>query len=51
MFIHTIRWEGNDVDIKKWTPWSVLIYSVSAGIVLYMFVWLCEIGHAWIWGY
>ena len=51
MFIHIIRWEGIDVDLEKWTFWDVLIYGASTGIVLYMFIWLCELGHAWIWNY
>ena len=51
MFIHTIRWEGNNVDIKKRKYWGALIYSASAGITLYIFLWICELGHAWLWGY
>ena len=51
MFIHNISREGNNVDIKKWTPWVALIYGASAGIGFYIFLWLCELGHAWIWSY
>ena len=51
MFIHNISREGNNVDIEKWTLGGVLIYGASAGIMLYVFLWLCELGHAWIWGY
>ena len=51
MFIYIISWEGNNVDLKKWTPWGALIYGASAGIMLYIFLWLCEIGHAFVWGY
>jgi hypothetical protein len=51
MFIHNISREGNNVDIKEWTPWKALVYGASAGIMLYIFLWLCELGHAWIWGY
>ena len=37
--------------MKKWTYWGALIYGASAGTMLYIFLWLCELGHAWIWGY
>ena len=51
MFVYNISREGNNVDIKTWTTWKALIYGASAGIMLYIFLWLCELGHAWIWGY
>ena len=51
MFIYNFYWEGSNVDIKKQTPWGVLIYGASAGIMLYIFLWFCELVHAWLWGY
>jgi hypothetical protein len=49
MFIHNISRKGNNVDMKKWTPLGALIYGASAGIMLYIFLWLCELGYAWLW--
>jgi hypothetical protein len=49
MFIYNIRGEGNNVDLEKWTLSRALIYGSLAGIVLYIFLWLCEILYAWIW--
>jgi|TARA_Y100000296_G_C5126402_1_gene233107 hypothetical protein len=51
MFIYDICGEGNNVDVKKCTIWGALLYGASAGIMLYIFLWLCEIGHAFVWGY
>ena len=34
---------------KRWTPWGALIYGASAGIMIYLFLWLCELGYAWMW--
>jgi len=51
MFIHNISREGNNVDIERWTPWKAMIYGASLGIALYIFLRLCELGHAWIWNY
>ena len=51
MFVYNISREGNNVDMKTWTFWKALIYGASAGIMLYIFLWLCELGHAWIWDY
>ena len=39
------------MDLKGKIPWGAFIYGTSAGIVLYIFLWLCELGHAFIWGY
>ena len=39
------------MDIEKWTSWKAMIYGASLGITLYIFLWLCELGHAWIWSY
>jgi len=49
MFIHNISREGNNVDIEKWTLGGALIYGASAGIMLYIFLWLCELSYAWLW--
>ena len=51
MFIHNISREGNNVDINKWTPWKAMTCGASVGIMLYIFLWLCELGYALIWGY
>ena len=51
MFIHNISREGNNVDIEKWSPWKAMISGASLGIALYIFLWLCELGHAFIWSY
>ena len=39
-----------DID-KKWTFWGAFIYGASAGIVLYIMLWIMEIIHAIIWSY
>ena len=51
MFIYNICCEVNNVDIEKWTLGGALLYGASAGIMVYIFLWLCEIGHILIWGY
>ena len=30
---------------------TVIVYSVSAGIVLYALLYLMEVGHTFIWGH
>ena len=30
---------------------TVLVYSTSAAVVLYILSWVMEAGHQWLWGY
>ena len=51
MFIHNICWKGNNVDIKKHTISGAVVYGALFGVALYILLWVCELGHAFIWGY
>ena len=51
MFIHTISWEGNNVDLRKINWIAVFIYLISACIMLYGIIHLIEVGHKWYWKY
>jgi hypothetical protein len=52
MFIHTIRWEGNNVDISKVTSLKAVCYGFIVALSIYILLWIVEliqIGYNWMW--